>query len=390
MKKILASSIVATAILAPQLFPVSQAQANTSPATANTQDIATPIRLANKTIDIKLTPENLKAMKDGRYYYNAIGVGSYLGEVPVMYGKPRIDQIIRDYEDGKTLYGASYGKGDRLGITAEAKRVYSNASLNEMRITEMHYDATGKGILKKDVEKTLGQATYSEGSIKGTKDIFREYGKNLTVYYERHETTNAWVVSTILMKGDVVNGKPARPSTSGLALQNKEIDLTISKTPIQKMKDGSYKLYNTVGLGTPLSEVRKTFGLPKYDIIQRTSKLTEQSLSYGKYDELTINATAYGYKENGQLDKVGVSEMVYDMKGDGISKNALEKYAGKPTAYDGSTKLDYISREYGEHLEVDYMKDEDTSKFKADVLYIHTKEDKDENHVYNYNTPVNE
>lgn len=386
MKKSIAlSSIIATVILVPNALP---AHAETTPVVQD--DVARPSVMTNKTIDIKLVPETLKAMKGGYYHYNGIGVGSYMGDLKKMYGQPRYDQILRNYASGKMMVNATYGKGNRLAFEANSNRIYSNASISEMKIQTMYYLTQGKGYLKRDLEKTLGQATKIVGSVNGKGDISREYGPYLRINYERNKD-NQWEAMNIELHKSISNGTKSIIKPTGLALQNKDITIPVTAQSIKAMKNNRYMIKGKIGIGSTVGTMKSEFGVPGFEVIERHNGLTEYSSYYGNSGELELSSTKYGYVENAKLDAMNISHVDMSVISDDVFKSDLEKYTGKATYYSGNVKSsDTLLRSYGKHFDVEYFLDEDVNKFAASNLIIHTEVDKKGNYVFNPYMPTYE
>lgn len=372
MKKLLATTIVMTSLMAP--LPVHESEA------AITSQ-STPA-MKNATIDVKMTAENLKAMKAGKIKYAGIGMGSSLLDVKRVYGSPRYDESSRNYKNGNTYVAMAYGKGERLLLTAERDNVVTTNDFARIKVSGWMYDASDKHILKRDIEKTLGVATGGEGNMKRAGIISREYGKYLTVTYELNEDTNKWEATYFEVERPIIDEPEVKLPLTGKKLQDAVIDVDINEYNVKGMMNGMYHVAESVRLGMSISESTKLLGNPRAEVLERYKDVSEITQVYGKGDRLLISASEYGYVEDTKVENMRVSKIIYDLTGRDIEKRDIEQYTGSGIVVEGSVKKDeFVTRQYGKYMTVDYYRNPNTKRFEVMSIIIAPEPDADGNIV---------
>lgn len=338
-----------------------------------TADAATA-GMNDKVLDLKLTPDNLKAMHAGTFKYKGIGTGAYLSDVKERYGQSKDDYISRDYRAGKTYVRTAYTKNNNLSLEAHAASAVSNASIANMQVDRMQFNLYAKKILKQEVEKTLGQATAAKGSIQKDKTVLRQYGPYLVINYMKDPTTKKWLVSQVTLKKNIKTMHSVK-APGGIAIQDKVLDFRFSPTNIKKMKAGTYQLPGKVGLNTPMGDAKEALGDPKYDQIYRQQGRTDYIMVYGHNQELTLSTMAYGYTPNERLNNLPVGTLFMNAHNHDVSKTMIEKYTGAAIAAEGSIKTDMaIKRTYSPNFFAWYNRKDGT--FKLSSATVHATADK--------------
>lgn len=182
MKKVILTTIATATILTPL---VSNPQVSHAKTTQVNKSFTT------KKVVIPNSKTAIKQMKIGTYKYN--GVDLFVPRFTVLkkFGESNNDITYRK-KNNITLEDY-YGKEDRLLLIYKGYK--KSTPLDNLFLMEMNFDATGLNIKKSDYEKNTGKATKTIGSFKKDTYIKSQYGKRITVDYEK--VNNQWYVNSI-------------------------------------------------------------------------------------------------------------------------------------------------------------------------------------------------
>lgn len=378
MKKILASTIIATSMFSPFML---SSQHNTQAAT-NTS-VTSQNALSNTKINLDVSPESLQKMKDGAFDFKGISLNSTIGDVKKNFGQFNSYTLLKDSNEKSTISMLTFGKNNELIIIGERNQFQPSMSDSELKVTNIMFDMSGKKLEKKTVEKTLGPALKSMGSLKD--DIFvRQYGKNLQITYIKDESSKKIIVDNIsFIKKDTKNY--ASQVNKGLNLNSKNIDVLLTKDNIASLKQGRYQFKKEVGLGTQMKNIKSSLGSPLVELIQYENGLTNYIMLYGKDADLSIQSTVKGYLNMSEIGNMRVSEMAFNKFENSKDdfKIAVEKYTGKATRYKGNYKKDnYLERSYGENFDIVYNRENKSEPFKVAIFNQHVKKDKNGLYIF--------
>ncbi|WP_414051287.1 hypothetical protein [Macrococcus animalis] len=176
MKKLLAATIITTALVSPVVMNQS-AEAAT--------------HLEKKTIVLpQFNKTNVEQMKKGTFKYQDVGLGMTKQQVDKKIGNTKLSMGMHDKDEMiGTHYYAIYGKGERLWLSYYD--INHKTKYNDAKLASIGFQTYDKYITKKEVEKYTGKATEYEGNMKNDDEIGRMYGK-LYVTYWKHK--GKWVV----------------------------------------------------------------------------------------------------------------------------------------------------------------------------------------------------
>lgn len=136
--------------------------------------------------------QTVTKLKEGRYEYKGLKIGDKYHLVKKDYGQFNYSYT-ENNPKGKYMI-TEYGKSNPMLLMFYSRN--KNISNENIRLTEMTWNALGKGLLKKDIEKITGKATYSKGNMKNSVVIRRDY-KHLKIIYSKDLYDRQWKVYSI-------------------------------------------------------------------------------------------------------------------------------------------------------------------------------------------------
>lgn len=171
-KKIILTSLLATSLVVPATF-THNAEATSQ--TGNVEKVNFKVATAQLP---DVSQDTLNALTTGGFKYNGIGFDQTYAEVVKAQGK--FNKTEQFNKKNSTTVVGYYGKNNELVLEfAKAKK---NADLKTLPLKHITFVTSGQNFTQQAIEKNAGKGKVVDS---GEDFLIKDYGKNLTVHYEK-------------------------------------------------------------------------------------------------------------------------------------------------------------------------------------------------------------
>ncbi|WP_414054304.1 hypothetical protein ACMGE6_02290 [Macrococcus equi] len=181
-KKIILTSLLATSLVVPATI-THNAEATSQ--TGNVEKVNFKVATAQLP---DVSQDTLNALTTGGFKYNGIGFDQTYAEVVKAQGK--FNKTEKFNKKNSTTVVGYYGKNNELVL--EFAKNKKNAKVDDLTLKHMTFVTEGQNFTQQAIENYAGKGKVVDS---GEGFLIKDYGKNLTVHYEK--VNNQFVAYTV-------------------------------------------------------------------------------------------------------------------------------------------------------------------------------------------------